>query len=73
MPLNACIRLMNFSVCVHKQQTRPAFGRVIRGYQSIANYLAKHTPTLRDYTLRDVQLSFFVSRVGLVDSLPLSA
>jgi hypothetical protein len=42
-------------------QGKTECSNIVGGLQNITNYFARHTPTFRDYALRDVRLTFYVS------------
>jgi hypothetical protein len=42
-------------------QGKTECSNIVGGLQNITNYFARHTPTFRDYALRDVKLTFYVS------------
>lgn len=52
---------LNSAISSSKFQGHLESSNFIGGYQNITNYFARHTPTQREYALRDVRLSFYVS------------
>jgi hypothetical protein len=55
-------RALNFTMLfLSNPQSHLESSNFIGGYQNITNYFARHTPTQREYALRDVRLSFYVS------------